>query len=272
MKGMNPMPNIRLCGLPKIVFAHIFGNDCYENILPAASGRIEIDYIKSGSLNLSQCDNTYTAHENDIICNLYKSPLQVMSPVYHSHNTVCFEVDFDICTDGDIRTYSPEILCLPFLTPASDATIRARMLIDHIIEEHTLAPENQLSAAGMFLELIEALSRANLPARGQMKSSESIYVTKAKKFIYTNLSCKLRQRDVASHLGISPQYLCDIFKKAEGVPLMYYINRMKLDKIRLLMKNEHMNLNRAAALYGYTDPNYVSRIYKKYYGKNITDA
>ena len=53
---------------------------------------------------------------------------------------------------------------------------------------------------------------------------------------------------------------------------MYYINRMKLDKIRLLMKNEHMNLNRAAALYGYTDPNYVSRIYKKYYGKNITDA
>ena len=105
MKGMNPMPNIRLCGLPKIMFAHIFGNDCYENILPAVSGRIEIDYIKSGSLNLSQCDNTYTAHENDIICNLYKSPLQVMSPVYHSHNTVCFEVDFDICTDGDIRTY-----------------------------------------------------------------------------------------------------------------------------------------------------------------------
>ena len=40
----------------------------------------------------------------------------------------------------------------------------------------------------------------------------------------------------------------------------------------LAEKNEHMNLNRAAALYGYTDPNYVSRIYKKYYGKNITDA
>lgn len=120
MKGMNPMPNIRLCGLPKIVFAHIFGNDCYENILPAASGRIEIDYIKSGSLNLSQCDNTYTAHENDIICNLYKSPLQVMSPVYHSHNTVCFEVDFDICTDGDI----PDIFARSARPAVPDSGVR----------------------------------------------------------------------------------------------------------------------------------------------------
>lgn len=265
------MPNIRLLGLPKIMFAHIFGTDCYENTLPAAKGRIEIDYIRCGSLTLSQAENTCTAYENDIICNLYTSPLQVMSPVYHRHNTVCFEVDFDICSRTEI-TDSSDRLCLPLLTRASDATLPARLLIDRIIEEHTLQPENRLSAAGMFLMLAETLSLANLPERKQMKSSESIYVTKAKKYIYTNLSCKIRQRDIASHLGISPQYLCDIFRKSEGVPLMVYINRMKLDKIRLLMKNEHMNLRCASALYGYTDPNYVSRIYKKYYGKNITDV
>ena len=264
------MPNIRLRGLPEIMFAHSFGNDCYENTLSAAKGRIEIDYIQSGSLNLTQDESTYTARENDIICNLYISPLQVMSPVYHRHNTVCFEVDFDICDRND--SDESELLCLPFLTSASDATRPARLLIDRIIEEYTLQPERRLSAAGKFLELIETLSRANLPERGQMNSSESIYVTKAKKYIYTNLSCKIRQRDVASHLGISPQYLCDIFKKSEGMTLICYINRMKLDKIRLLMKNEHMNLNRAAAIYGYTDPNYCSRIYKKYYGKNITDT
>ena len=56
------------------------------------------------------------------------------------------------------------------------------------------------------------------------------------------------------------------------MPLMTYINRMKLDKIRQLMANERMHLKNAAAIYGYGDPNYVSRIYEKYYGKNITDG
>jgi YesN/AraC family two-component response regulator len=37
------------------------------------------------------------------------------------------------------------------------------------------------------------------------------------------------------------------------------------------MEKEPVHLYEAAALFGYSDPNYVSRLFKKYYGYNITD-
>lgn len=103
---------------------------------------------------------------------------------------------------------------LPLLLSAAN-TSRARELIDRIIEENTLWPQNRLSCAGMFLALLEALDHALNPP--ESRGRESIYVAKAKKYIFTNLGFPIHQRDIANHLGISPQYLCDIFKKAEGM-------------------------------------------------------
>ena len=52
---------------------------------------------------------------------------------------------------------------------------------------------------------------------------------------------------------------------------MQFVNKVKLSKICAVMKHENLKLYEAAELYGYSDPNYVSRLFKKYYNKNITD-
>ena len=62
-----------------------------------------------------------------------------------------------------------------------------------------------------------------------------------------------------------------VFKKTEGISFQKYVNFEKLEAIKNLMEKEHVHLYEAAALFGYTDPNYVSRLFKKYYGYNITD-
>ena len=54
------------------------------------------------------------------------------------------------------------------------------------------------------------------------------------------------------------------------MPMMAFINRVKLEQIRTLMENNHLTLARAAEQYGYSDPNYVSRLYSKYFGTPIT--
>ena len=73
------------------------------------------------------------------------------------------------------------------------------------------------------------------------------------------------------HLDISPEYLCAIFKKTEGITIMRYINKHKLEGIKTLMEQTNLHLYEAAGLYGYSDPNYVSRLYKQLFGYNITD-
>ena len=51
---------------------------------------------------------------------------------------------------------------------------------------------------------------------------------------------------------------------------MQFVNRVKLSSIRTLMAKEGVKLYEAAEMFGYTDPNYVSKLFKKYYGMNIT--
>ena len=50
-----------------------------------------------------------------------------------------------------------------------------------------------------------------------------------------------------------------------------YINMVKLENMATLMKREGLSLRQAAALYGYSDPNYVSRMYKQLFKHTITE-
>jgi len=76
---------------------------------------------------------------------------------------------------------------------------------------------------------------------------------------------------VAEHLSISPEYLCYVFKKATGISVMKYTNMTKLHAMRNLMEKENLYLYEAASLFGYSDPNYVSRLFRKLFGFNITN-
>ena len=51
---------------------------------------------------------------------------------------------------------------------------------------------------------------------------------------------------------------------------MRYINKLKLENIKALMDNANMHLYEVAAMYGYNDPNYVSRLYKQLFGYSIS--
>ena len=76
---------------------------------------------------------------------------------------------------------------------------------------------------------------------------------------------------MAEYLKITPAYLCRIFKKVHGSSLMKYVNKTKLEGIRNLMASENIHLYEAAQLFGYQDANYVSSLYKKLFGYNITE-
>jgi AraC-like DNA-binding protein len=52
---------------------------------------------------------------------------------------------------------------------------------------------------------------------------------------------------------------------------MRFINETKLARIRLMMESKGISLHQAALQYGFADPNYVSRLYKKYYGRALTE-
>lgn len=259
------MNTIKINQLPQLVFAHIFNAENYDNKLLPSPERVEISFITKGSLTCSQNGTTFEAKQNDIICNTFLSPLNIHSDKFHEHHTVCYSFPVDHSDSSD-----DAYICLPVLTHPREDSNRILTVIDNIIRLSTVHSSQRLTCLGQFLHLLDLIHECNKKTYSSIRSSDFQYVKRAKKYIYDHLHVPIEQKEVAKYLGITPEYLCSIFKNTEGISMMTFINRIKLEKISTIIKKENTKLYKAAEMFGYNDPNYVSRLYKKYFHKNIT--
>lgn len=258
------MPKIEILGLPVIEEAHIFSTPKYDNILPEKEGCIEVSYIAEGKLYLDGGDSSDMRHQFDISCTFRTAERRVKSDAFHEHHTVCFHLPYRE-SDGD------NVITLPYVL-RFDALSEAHRLIDEIIRIYTLYPDRSNLISGLILQLLDEINEQSRRAEFSQRDAASLYVYKAKAYIYNNLTRPITQREVADKLNITPEYFSSIFKAACGLTPMRFINRIKLMKIRMLMAREGMKLYEAAEQYGFSDPNYVSKLYKKLFGQNITDS
>lgn len=261
------MARIQLKSLPAIAFAHKFGASEYHGCIPAKENNIEITVITEGELCAEQNGRRYIAQQGDILCNFYHDQMHVSSHGYHCHHTVCFTAVLDRTGDA-----TPESFDIPTLIHPPDGFTVCLRLVDEIIKTHMLYPENSLKMSGLFLQLLGELDRMDDRSHPSCSPGEHHYVKRAKKYIYEHISEPIMQKDIAAHLGITPEHLCTVFKKSEGRSVIRFINEMKLAHIRTLMESKQLSLNQAALQYGFTDPNYVSKLYKRYYHETITQA
>ncbi|RTE10643.1 helix-turn-helix domain-containing protein [Paenibacillus whitsoniae] len=71
---------------------------------------------------------------------------------------------------------------------------------------------------------------------------------------------------IAEHLGITPSYMSKLFKEQTGETLPDYINKVRLEKAKVLLKEEKLNISDAAVKVGYLNSNALIRSFKKYEG------
>jgi AraC-like DNA-binding protein len=258
---------LQLKSMPKLLFAHSFRATQYRaNIQPYAN-RVEITVVTEGSVELVQNGVRRVAHSGDLICNLHHGALHVTANAPHSHHTVCFEALFECCHND-----AEDALQMDQLVLAPQKGSSAPELIDKIICSYTLKNLHPVCVQGMLLQLLGEVDRAQRNENAPFSPSEQRYVDLAKRILFDHIAEPINQKRIAEQLGITPEYLCTIFKKVEGKTLVRYGNERKLLHIRELMQTKQISLKQAAGQYGYSDPNYVSRLYQKYYGEALTNA
>ena len=188
--------------LPSILFAHRFTSDRYTATLPPADGRIEITCITKGSLSVRQGGFSGKAAASDVMCNFFGSPLEADAPSPHEHHTVCF--------------YSPQgfsyLHKIPLIVKSQQTFQKCLRLIDETIRLHTIYPSDTLRVAGLFFQIAGELLSA-CDGKGAVPS-DLLYAEKAKNYVYEHIYEMPDQRDAARSLGISPEYLCSVFRKA----------------------------------------------------------
>lgn len=91
-------------------------------------------------------------------------------------------------------------------------------------------------------------------------------IERAKRYIKTHFYENITLEQTAAYVELSPTYFTKRFKDETGLTFKEYVTTCRLDKIKKLLKDSSLSLKEITYQAGYTDPNYVSRVFKKTVG------
>lgn len=87
-------------------------------------------------------------------------------------------------------------------------------------------------------------------------------------FILKNYDKELSINKIAEHVYLTPTYLCQLYKKTTGRTLNQFILEVKMNKAKLLLTNTNLKIGEIADRLGYTNQNYFTKTFTKYFGIN----
>lgn len=75
--------------------------------------------------------------------------------------------------------------------------------------------------------------------------------------------------EVAGQFYMSTNYFCQVFKNNTGYTFVNYLNQLKVTKVKQLLQQKNYSLEQISELTGFSNVNYMSRVFKKTEGKTI---
>lgn len=74
--------------------------------------------------------------------------------------------------------------------------------------------------------------------------------------------------EIADAVGLSPNYICSLFKKEMGVNLFNYIMEYRINRAKELLMSTNMKSYEIADQTGFSDESYFSRSFKRITGQS----
>lgn len=233
---------------------------------------MEITYYERGISTCQFVDGSQREFPPESIgIHLFKLPARFISKESHRHYTMGFHLEYDFvheATDGAVH--------LEYCVSDIEFVSEAARIIRACVRDYLLYDNNSCKTTARIFELFALYQhryaeRTLCPPKVGIAAGALRYVKQAKEYILLNIGGKFSVSDIANALGLSRGYLSNIFKAASGISIVRYINEMRLEMVKNLCLNESASLSEACALVGLDDPNYISRMFRKYYDTTLTN-
>lgn len=139
--------------------------------------------------------------------------------------------------------------------------------IQHILTEQNITLNNRsLSSLQSNKDWHSYLESCCMKISEFYQSQQSM--KKAKRYIELNYNRTITLEDAAASVNLSPNYFSNLFKATYGENFIGFLTKMRMEKARkLVLKNEY-SLKEISFLIGYNDPNYFSRVFRRYYNSS----
>lgn len=243
---------------------------------PPDGGVLEIGFVEQNPVRMQGALGNFVIEENGIFiippdCSFSVSSIE---KGLHRHTSAEFLIR---CHARQVSTCPPPkgtTVTFPFYIPPSPDNSEIFTLIRRIACANTAQPvRSYFEECADFMLLIHKLSE-RVRATGdheRVSPGNRRHCARAKAYISENINRRITVSEVASAVGVCKNYLTNVFSNTEGIPLTEYINRSKLSYMTVLIRRYGYTLAQAGKHVGFTDVNYISRIFKRYYGMTVTE-
>lgn len=90
------------------------------------------------------------------------------------------------------------------------------------------------------------------------------YVEAAKRYVESHIMERVTVQDVASAIGITPNYLSSLFKRQLGQNFIDYVNAEKIKQACVLIRNNQHLVYEVSHILGYDNAYYFTKVFKRY--------
>ncbi len=277
--------------IPMIYMAHSYETTAYDLSFKKMENKIEISYIELGNVKKQYEDgqNRYCEAPCINVSFYNKASRNISDAPLHRHYTFAMNAEYDlfyISAENVMKSWHDDfsngesnilMAIMPECITDKKCVDIIEPYIKKIIYRHSIntSAERLLCVSDVFtiFSKITAWSVAYAASMVENNASpeETVYCTRAAKYIAENIDKKLYVSDVANSIGLSVGYLSRMFKAATGYCLIDYINRQKINTAKQLFENKTLSVRDAAQAVGIVDEKYFCRIFKRYSGMTTSE-
>lgn len=224
--------------------------------------------LERGTLITEEKVKQLTVHKLDYPMNLEH---EIRKAVIHDNQKgllTCLEQFFLQCRR---KTYSPSSI--------REACIRCCWVLIHTLKEYKMMWKDEAFIQESLSRLLHAVSwegiRCVLKDDFCCESVDKSFKTKtdlkslgarAVRMIEDYYSQGITLGEIADSLCVSEEYLSGQIKKETGSSFSVLIKEKRIREVKKLLVTTKLRLNQIAALVGYTDPKYMSKVFKEVTG------
>lgn len=96
-------------------------------------------------------------------------------------------------------------------------------------------------------------------------------IEQANQYMLEHLSEKVSLEEIARSVNLSEYYFSRLYKAASGKNYSDQLMCFRMEKAKSLIREKDYTVREIAEMVGYPDPNYLSKVFKKYTGMTISD-
>lgn len=282
--------DIELTTIPKIKHSCIVATAEYNMTTVKNDRLFELCYVDKGDYVCKAPDGSLVCEQGHLYPMLFGQKYEIYTESEHPVKmySICLEcglsvnvIDSEKLSEEETRALMKNLLAgNRFLLPKEGlSSNQFDWILPYVKKIISCNPGERIGEETRALSLIiDFLSRITKTSMDEVAFDAKVFPTSAVaysemvvSYIIKNYRKKISVLEIAEEFGLTPNYLHAIFKQVKGTTIIDYLTEYRMNLAKIYIERFGLRAYEAAEMVGIDDPAYFSRVFKKLYGKSVSE-